>query len=272
MEIRGLGGIHSGRSIPVNGSVVIGRNPQACTVVYPDSTKGVSRLHCRVDSGSGGGTLTDLGSSYGTFLNGRKLPPNVPTPLHDGDTFYVGDQSNMFSVSGAGSQGGSQASSSSNRKSSSGKGVLIGILAALAVIIIAAIVIVLVKINGDKGYDISGTTWRITSEPGMRISFAENGDLLWSDQGDFEMDGTWTYSPAGKNMVSVKYSAPVSTVTYTAGGDLKVFGILGFDVNNSEAFVSQYSKGSVWKYTYDSKTKSVEIRDVNNYLLMVLEE
>ncbi|MBR5376687.1 MAG: FHA domain-containing protein [Lachnospiraceae bacterium] len=272
MEIRGLGGIHSGRSIPVNGSVVIGRNPQACTVVYPDSTKGVSRLHCRVDSGSGGGTLTDLGSSYGTFLNGRKLPPNVPTPLHDGDTFYVGDQSNMFSVSGAGSQGGSSAPASNSKGSSGGKGVLIGVLAAIAVIVIAVVAVLLLRMNQSKPYDITGTTWRVESVPGMRLSFAENGDLIWTDQGDFEMNGTWSYSPAGDNTVSVKYSAPVSTVTVTEGGDLKIFGILGYDVNNSESVVSQYSKGSVWKFIYDDKTKSVEIMDVNNYHLMTLVE
>ena len=52
------------------------------TLVFPADTTGVSGVHCVVRLTSGGATLTDLGSSFGTFLNGQnKLPPQQPTAL-----------------------------------------------------------------------------------------------------------------------------------------------------------------------------------------------
>lgn len=43
--------------------------------------------------------LTDLGSSYGTFLgNGQKLTANVAEKLYAGDTFYLCDTNNRFAV------------------------------------------------------------------------------------------------------------------------------------------------------------------------------
>ena len=43
--------------------------------------------------------LTDLGSSYGTFLgNGQKLTANVAEKLFAGDTFYLCDNANRFVV------------------------------------------------------------------------------------------------------------------------------------------------------------------------------
>ena len=44
--------------------------------------------------------ITDLGSSYGTFLgNGKKLTANVAEKLSTGDTFYLCDNANRFVVS-----------------------------------------------------------------------------------------------------------------------------------------------------------------------------
>ena len=43
--------------------------------------------------------ITDLGSSYGTFLgNGKKLTANVAEKLSAGDTFYLCDNTNRFVV------------------------------------------------------------------------------------------------------------------------------------------------------------------------------
>ncbi len=107
MNITGLSGTYQGRSIPLTGSVVFGRNPQSCTVLFPDNVKGISRIHCRIDQiSSSNCTLTDTGSSWGTFLNGQRLQPNVPVNLKQGDTFWQEDNSNMFSVSGSGMMNG----------------------------------------------------------------------------------------------------------------------------------------------------------------------
>ena len=44
----------------------------------------------------------DLGSSYGTFLKGHKLQPNVPAELKMGDRFTLGSEREAFVVTGKG--------------------------------------------------------------------------------------------------------------------------------------------------------------------------
>ncbi len=81
--------------------VLIGRDSSCCKVIFPEGTVGVSRRHCSLqyDSLKKQFILTDLGSSYGTFLkNGEKLTPNNPYHLNSGDSFYAGVPSNAFKV------------------------------------------------------------------------------------------------------------------------------------------------------------------------------
>ena len=62
---------------------------------------GLGGRHCRVayQPGEGCFIITDLGSSYGTFLgNGKKLTANVAEKLSSGDTFYLCDTGNQFVV------------------------------------------------------------------------------------------------------------------------------------------------------------------------------
>ena len=78
-----------------NGATQIGRS-QSCAVVISGAA-GVSRVHCSLRPCAGGMELTDLGSTYGTYLaDGTQLPPNFPATLHKGDTFYVGSKNVMF--------------------------------------------------------------------------------------------------------------------------------------------------------------------------------
>ncbi len=71
------------------GSQLIGRSEQADIVV---SAASVSRRHARIDyredSGKPGYEITDLGSSNGTFVNGRRV---VTAPLMNGTRVAVGD-------------------------------------------------------------------------------------------------------------------------------------------------------------------------------------
>lgn len=50
----------------------------------------VSRKHAEIRQTNQGYTLTDLGSSNGTVLNGNPLDPNTPTLLKDNDTLEIG--------------------------------------------------------------------------------------------------------------------------------------------------------------------------------------
>ena len=100
--IRSLSSQHNGRAFPVSGTpVTIGRDAAGCGIVYANGTPGVSGIHCQVsyDPETGIFTLTDLGSTYGTFLiNGTKLGVKVPARLKSGDSFYVGDRANVLRV------------------------------------------------------------------------------------------------------------------------------------------------------------------------------
>lgn len=100
--IRSMSVQHNGKTFPVGKApVTIGRNTASCVIVYKEGTQGVSGVHCSVsfDSATGTFTLTDLGSTYGTFLvSGQKLTPNTPVVLRTGDCFYVGDKSNVCRV------------------------------------------------------------------------------------------------------------------------------------------------------------------------------
>ena len=100
--LRGMTGYYAGQSFDLlKGKVPIGRDPAFCNIIYEKSTPGISSRHCQLSYNPGEGcfVLTDLGSSYGTFLgNGKKLAPNVPEKLYAGDTFFLCDPSNRFLV------------------------------------------------------------------------------------------------------------------------------------------------------------------------------
>lgn len=89
----------AGKTFTVSGKSVIGRNPEKCNVLYPTDERGVSGVHCEIVSNGAMLTLSDLGSSYGTYLeNGQKLTPNTPVSLRNGDKFYVASRDNTFEV------------------------------------------------------------------------------------------------------------------------------------------------------------------------------
>lgn len=50
----------------------------------------VSREHARLQHGPRGWTLVDLGTTNGTFVNGKRLPPDDPYLLRPGDRITVG--------------------------------------------------------------------------------------------------------------------------------------------------------------------------------------
>ena len=69
-----------------------------------EGTAGVSHRHCMLTAGADGEVqLTDLGSSYGTFVgSGQRLNANSPMTLHRGDTFWLGSKEQMFRITGKG--------------------------------------------------------------------------------------------------------------------------------------------------------------------------
>lgn len=79
--------------------LVFGRDPKRCKVVFPLDTEGVSGLHCQLVKENGKIVLTDLGSTYGTYVgNGLKIDKDIPVELKKGDTFSLGSDKNKFVV------------------------------------------------------------------------------------------------------------------------------------------------------------------------------
>lgn len=103
LRLQGQSGVFAGRRFSINGQVRIGRSPGGNDLVYPDGTPGISGHHCTVALSGGQVILTDLGSSYGTFLaGGQRLTPNQGVPLRPGDRFYLGSEKETFIITGKG--------------------------------------------------------------------------------------------------------------------------------------------------------------------------
>ena len=77
----------------------MGRLPDQNDIVFPADTTGVSGTHCVVRPSGSGAVLTDLGSSFGTFLaDGTRLQPHQPVELQVGDSFTLGSQKQKFTL------------------------------------------------------------------------------------------------------------------------------------------------------------------------------
>ncbi len=76
----------------------IGQAPD-CVICYSADATEISREHCKLFYQNGKLMLVDLGSASGTFINANvRLNANEPTVLNSGDTFYLGDEKNLFTV------------------------------------------------------------------------------------------------------------------------------------------------------------------------------
>lgn len=100
--LRSLSAQHGGAVMRVNSQgVLIGRDVSSCQVTFIENTPGISARHCSVawDASAGEFILTDLKSTYGTYLsNGQRLTPGVACRLQPGSTFYLGERNNAMRV------------------------------------------------------------------------------------------------------------------------------------------------------------------------------
>ena len=102
LRLQGLTGVFAGRRFQLKPETRMGRDPQRCDFVYPAGTKGISGLHCIISQGPAGLTVTDVGSTWGTTVNGTKLVPNQPCPLNIGDRICLGSVEEEFQITGKG--------------------------------------------------------------------------------------------------------------------------------------------------------------------------
>jgi phosphoserine phosphatase RsbU/P len=85
--------------------IVLGRHEQ-CDVCLPAGAEEVSRYHARVSHDGSRWQMTDLGSRWGTFVNGIKLSPHTAVSLGEGDLVRITPWT--FTVNSQAQQQGSQ--------------------------------------------------------------------------------------------------------------------------------------------------------------------
>jgi len=96
----GITGVYAGQAVelPV-GRVALGRDPGSCNLLFPADTRGISRRHCTVAFDGGAVTVTDDGSSQGTFLDGRRrLEQGQAVALQAGQRFSLAGNGAVFEL------------------------------------------------------------------------------------------------------------------------------------------------------------------------------
>lgn len=78
--------------------LIIGRQRESCSLCFPANTPGVSREHCRVFLSGRGWMVEDLGSSYGTYVDGKRLAPHETAPICPGSNLYLGSRQAWITV------------------------------------------------------------------------------------------------------------------------------------------------------------------------------
>lgn len=96
--IRSMAPQHAGQVVQLHHQPVqLGRDSAVCRLVYQDGTPGVSARHCQIyyDQREGVFVVTDLNSTYGTFLaDGQRLSPDTPVKLPPKSSIYLGEVAN----------------------------------------------------------------------------------------------------------------------------------------------------------------------------------
>jgi len=83
--------------VQLQGQTVLGRSdkdrpeqPDIDLAAFDAFEQGVSSLHAAIRHSTDGVQIVDLGSTNGTYVNGRRLAPNQHYILHDGDEIRLG--------------------------------------------------------------------------------------------------------------------------------------------------------------------------------------
>ncbi len=96
-------GVYAGRRFAVEEGtpVRIGIGP-GIGIQFPERTPGVSHNHATVMLNGGRLTVQDMGSTYGTWVNGQRLAPKTSVTLHLGDRVWLGSDQQIFVIAGKG--------------------------------------------------------------------------------------------------------------------------------------------------------------------------
>jgi len=91
-------GYYQGRRLIPEAEILFGTDASKCHMVFPKEYDKISPVHMRVWklgdnlSNRGGFAAMDMGSAYGTFLNGERMTPGLLYALSAGDILQLGDR------------------------------------------------------------------------------------------------------------------------------------------------------------------------------------
>ncbi len=94
-----LSGPNAGKSYRLNAGrpVSMGRTPGQCGLAMPSCNK-VSSRHCTLELRGRTILLTDLGSTNGTYIDSRRIQPNVPATVVSGSVVSLGSKNCSFRI------------------------------------------------------------------------------------------------------------------------------------------------------------------------------
>ena len=94
-----VAGAFAGKRFPIEGKLVMGRDSGKCALVFPAHTHGISGVHCQLEVLDGSVWIKDLGSTYGTFLEGgKRLAASQAQRLTMGTKFWLGSENEVFMI------------------------------------------------------------------------------------------------------------------------------------------------------------------------------
>lgn len=93
--LEGIRGAFDGQRLQCFGELLVGVDRQSCQLCYPAETAGISRKHLRLWCEEGKLLVMDMGSTYGSFLNGAKMTPGLVYTAEPGAVIELG-KNQMF--------------------------------------------------------------------------------------------------------------------------------------------------------------------------------
>ena len=209
--------------------MIVGRH-RSCDVVVSDDT--VSGRHCRISATSDGHVIEDLGSSNGTFVNGRRVETSK---LQSGDRLTLGTATFVFANGRLVPQTPASQTEDSDTLDSAPTTKRNRLLAgaAFVVVVAAAVVIGVLVGGGDNGgglYDAPDDVENLISETRSAVVEIECGNALGSG---------WPLASGSQTVIITNHHViepcldPLTPVTINfAGGSVSSDSVLSDEEND----------------------------------------
>ena len=96
LRLTGKNGVMDGKIFLIEDSTVsIGTDPNVCSIIFPENSTGIAKLHCQLILKNNTWYLIDFSDS-GTWLNDEMIQKGQAVPVKQGDVFSLANSSNNF--------------------------------------------------------------------------------------------------------------------------------------------------------------------------------